>query len=147
MLSGPIAVHGRLLIGRDQGRVQILVDDPNVSRIHAQVQSKHGRLEITDLNSTNGTFHNGRLIETVTALKSGDRIDIGPMSFACDGQNLIAKSRANNVELVGRNIRRIVPDRLTGKPLTLLDGVNLRCRHPEHSQPRATAGDNRAGDP
>lgn len=131
MPSGSIAVHGQLLIGRDKGQVQILVDDPNVSRIHAQVQSKHGRIEITDLKSTNGTFHNGRQIETVTALKPGDRIDIGPMSFVCDGQNLIAKSRANNVELVGRSIRRIVPDRLTGMPLTLLDGINLVIRPKE----------------
>ncbi|MBM3758510.1 MAG: FHA domain-containing protein, partial [Acidobacteria bacterium] len=36
-LGGPITIRGRMMIGRDQGRVQIHLDDPNVSRMHAQI--------------------------------------------------------------------------------------------------------------
>ena len=127
-LSGPITVRGQMLIGRDQARVQVHLDDPNVSRIHAQVLAKPGGIEINDLNSTNGTFVNGRRIESAVTLTTGDRVDIGPVTLICDEQVLIPRSRANNVELLGRNLRRVVTDRSTGQPLILLDGVNVVFR-------------------
>ena len=127
-LGGPITVRGQMLIGRDQGRVQIHLDDPNVSRIHAQVLAKSGGIEISDVNSANGTFVNGRRIEAALTLRTGDRVDIGPVTLVCDGQVLIPRSRANNVELIGRDICRVVTDRSTGLPLVLLDGINVVIR-------------------
>ncbi len=127
-LEKSISVRGQMLIGRDKDRVQIPLDDPNVSRIHAQVVAKPGGIEINDLNSANGTFLNGRRIATAVMLRTGDRVDIGSVTFVCNGQSLMPRSRANNVELIGRNIRRIVTDRSTGKPLVLLDGVNVVIR-------------------
>lgn len=47
------------------------------SRRHAVVAWQGGRVVLRDLGSTNGTFLNGRRIETETALESGDRITIG----------------------------------------------------------------------
>jgi ABC transport system ATP-binding/permease protein len=126
--SGPVHVLNQMLIGRDKGRVQIHLDDRNVSRMHAQIFAKPEGLEINDLTSTNGTFVNGQRIESAVKLTTGDRIDIGPATLICDGQVLHIRSRANNIELIGRDIRHEVTDRATRKPLELLDGINVVIR-------------------
>lgn len=130
-IQEPFVVQGQMLVGRDQDRVLIHLPHPNVSRVHAQIRSRAGAVEISDLNSANGTFVNGRRIETTVTLRTADRIDIGPFSLLFDGKRLVPGSRANNVELVARNLKRVVPDRTTGRPLTILDGVSLVVRPKE----------------
>jgi pSer/pThr/pTyr-binding forkhead associated (FHA) protein len=64
------------LIGRGSD-VDLLVDDDGVSRRHAKIlREPDGTLKIHDLQSTNGTFLNGKRIE-VEALREGDRVRIG----------------------------------------------------------------------
>ena len=54
-----------------------MIDDPNVSRRHAELRrSGNGDWQIVDLGSTNGVKVNGRRIDQV-ALRDGDRITIG----------------------------------------------------------------------
>ena len=48
-------------------RAQIRLDDSNVSRMHAVIEvTSGGKVEIADLNSTNGTFVNGEKITRST---------------------------------------------------------------------------------
>ena len=64
-------------VGRDDD-CDIVVDSPEISRLHAQLQvSPNGRLEITDQGSLNGTFVNGRRI-TAEPLRRGDKVRLGP---------------------------------------------------------------------
>ncbi|MHC4176010.1 MAG: ATP-binding cassette domain-containing protein, partial [Planctomycetota bacterium] len=63
--------------------------------------------------------------------RPGDRIDVGPYALFFDGQSLSSRSRVNNVELVCRNLRRVVKDRTSGRPLTLLDDITLVVRPKE----------------
>jgi hypothetical protein len=58
---------------------QIVVGDPNVSRLHAEIRpSEHGSgWEVADLGSTNGTRLNGTQIRTPTLLRSGDEVTVG----------------------------------------------------------------------
>ena len=72
---------------------------------------------IADLGSSNGTYVNGMRLSRPTALNSGDRIDIGPFSLQFDGTGLRSRSRANNVELTARGLKRVVQDRASGRPL------------------------------
>lgn len=130
-LKDPFLVQGQMLVGRDPDRVRIHLPHPNVSRIHAQIRARAGAVEISDLNSANGTFVNGRRVETTVTLRTGDRIDIGPFSLVFDGKRLLPGSRANNVELVARNLKRVVADRTSGLPLTVLDDVSLVVRPKE----------------
>ena len=51
--------------------------DPEVSRRHCRIVQQKGEYFIEDLNSTNGTFVNGRRIYEITRLSSGDIIDFG----------------------------------------------------------------------
>jgi hypothetical protein len=54
---------------------QIVIDDPRVSRNHAQLRSVRGRFVLFDLNSTGGTYVNGIQISQ-QALKPGDVISL-----------------------------------------------------------------------
>lgn len=54
----------------------LVIDDPRVSRHHAQITFRHSHYLLRDQRSTNGTFVNDQPIETVV-LASGDRVSIG----------------------------------------------------------------------
>ncbi len=64
-----------VVLGRLAG-CDIVIDDPNVSRKHAEVRREDGQVVIRDLGSTNGTLVNGSpTLER--RLSDGDRITIG----------------------------------------------------------------------
>ena len=65
----------RLLIGRSRD-CDVTVEDPNVSRRHAELRNEDGRWIITDLGSTNGVKVNGRRVEQA-ALEPGDELVFG----------------------------------------------------------------------
>ncbi len=57
------------------------VDRPLVSRRHCRVIAHpDGRLEVVDLDSTNGTFVNGRRVARAW-LGPGDRLTVGRVAF------------------------------------------------------------------
>lgn len=122
----PIGTGG--VIGRAAGQVEFVLDHPHVSRRHARLTTTDGRVLLHDLGSANGTFVNGRRVTRQLALDRGDRIDVGPFSMEFDGAALVSRSRSNNIELTARQLKRVVKDRSTGKPLTLLDDVSLVFR-------------------
>jgi pSer/pThr/pTyr-binding forkhead associated (FHA) protein len=63
-------------VGRATG-ADFIVDAPLVSRVHCRLTvAPDGTLEVRDLESTNGTFVNGKRIERAR-LKSGDRLGVG----------------------------------------------------------------------
>ena len=124
-LDRAFVLSGQMLIGRDSDRAQICLHHPHVSRLHARIVLRGKTAILVDLNSANGTFVNGRRIVADTTLRPGDRIDIGPYRLAFDGTALASSSRDNNVELVCRNLKRVVRDRASGRPLTLLDDITL----------------------
>ena len=64
-----------LTVGRDT-KNDIVLDDRRVSRRHAEVRLRLGRYTLYDLQSTNGTFVNGRRIAEMV-LSDDDRITIG----------------------------------------------------------------------
>ncbi len=64
-----------VLIGRDP-QSDLVLDDRRVSRKHAEIRLRLGRYTLYDLQSTNGTFVNGRRIAE-KVLDDGDRLAIG----------------------------------------------------------------------
>ena len=65
-----------LTIGRDR-TLQLVLEDPEVSRRHARLETQNGTVFLRDLESSNGTFLNGRKLEHTIELREGDEIDIG----------------------------------------------------------------------
>jgi len=68
-----------IFIGREK-KCQIELDDPSVSRQHAQIEFSQSSFSITDLNSCNSTFINDNKINK-QILASGDLIRIGHTIF------------------------------------------------------------------
>jgi pSer/pThr/pTyr-binding forkhead associated (FHA) protein len=72
LLVGPSGVT----MGRSR-QCDVVLDDPNVSRQHAEVRPRGGSWVLTDLGSTNGSRLNGRDVERSEVLRSGDEIELG----------------------------------------------------------------------
>ena len=65
-------------IGRSKENDVVLENDDNISRTHAEIfQDDEGRIFLTDLGSSNGTFVNGNKIEGSTLLKQLDIVKVG----------------------------------------------------------------------
>ena len=65
-----------IIIGRDPIH-PVAIDDIKISRDHARIFSENGQLLFEDLNSTNGSFINGRRVTKATKLRNGDLISLG----------------------------------------------------------------------
>jgi len=65
-----------VVLGRSR-EADVIVDDPNVSRRHAEVRPSGGSWIVRDLGSTNGVKVNGRRIQGPQSLKRGDVIELG----------------------------------------------------------------------
>jgi FHA domain len=70
-------LDGELTVGRGGGCQVVLTEDTFVPQVHARVFSRDGRTYVEDLGSRNGTFVNGKRIDTPTRLRRGDRIQFG----------------------------------------------------------------------
>jgi hypothetical protein len=71
-----IVGSGGATLGRSR-QCDVVVDDPNVSRTHAELRPRGGSWVLTDLGSTNGSSVNGRRIDAPTVVKPGDEIELG----------------------------------------------------------------------
>lgn len=69
-----------IVVGRDDG-VDILIDNPSVSRRHAEFRMEGGSWVVEDLGSSNGTFMGGQKIEGPRRLSIGDEIGLGKFSI------------------------------------------------------------------
>lgn len=65
-----------IVIGRDEEATVVLADE-SLSRRHARFVKLHGRYFIQDLDSTNGSFVDGRRITEAEALEDGARVQLG----------------------------------------------------------------------
>jgi len=64
------------VIGRSRG-CDIVLEDPGVSRRHAEIRPAQEGWMIRDLGSTNGVYLNRSPIDGPTELRSGDHIELG----------------------------------------------------------------------
>ena len=71
-------------IGRSE-ESEIVLLDPGVSRAHAIIEVAGGKALVRDLGSTNGTFLNGRRVET-GSLRDGDELRFGNTRMRVEGQ-------------------------------------------------------------
>jgi Protein of unknown function (DUF3662)/Inner membrane component of T3SS, cytoplasmic domain len=76
LVVGPAGVT----LGRSR-QADVVLNDPNVSRQHAEVRPRGGSWVLTDLGSTNGSRINGRSVEGSEVIKPGDEIELGATSL------------------------------------------------------------------
>jgi len=108
-----------LRIGRSDGN-EVVVSDLTVSRFHAELRRQApGRYEITDLDSHNGTFLNGRRISTASVTEN-DVIGIGLATFRLVGDELQEFIDTGDISLDARGLTVRLPG---GK--VILDDVSF----------------------
>jgi hypothetical protein len=69
-----------LVIGREGGN-EVRIEDNFASGRHARVFDHDGLVFLEDMNSTNGTYLNGRRVDGQEPLNPHDRIQIGDTEF------------------------------------------------------------------
>jgi pSer/pThr/pTyr-binding forkhead associated (FHA) protein len=64
------------VVGRDK-TADLVLRDPEVSRRHVRFEGHEAVVYLQDLNSSNGTFLNGRRVTSAIEVREGDEIDVG----------------------------------------------------------------------
>ena len=73
-----ISLEQQVCIIGASSATDVFIDNPFVSRMHAQIVVENDQYRVRDLDSRNGTFINGtRISGEGTRLRSGDRIELG----------------------------------------------------------------------
>jgi predicted component of type VI protein secretion system len=69
-----------IIVGREDG-ADVVIDNPSVSRRHAEIRLGDKGWEVVDLGSSNGTFIRGNKIQGPQAIGLGDEIGLGKFSI------------------------------------------------------------------
>src|SRR6187401_3832405 len=92
--------RSEISVGRVQGN-DLMLPKGNVSKRHARLIYRDGRFIVTDLNSTNGTYVNGRKITQATIVREGDRIYIGDFVLRIEASQAASAVRAPSGDYTG----------------------------------------------
>ena len=88
-------------IGR-QPDCAVQLNVARISRVHAEIRrDDNSFLQLVDLGSTNGTFVNGRRIETATVLVSGDVIHVGDQEMRLVEQEPVVSQPSDAMTQIG----------------------------------------------
>lgn len=90
-----------IYIGRDPKKCQIILDDPEVSTVHAVIKKNAIDVTLEDLNSSNGTILNGERINKAQ-LSTGDEFVIGSTSFTLETQSDLLDAESDRLMPVER---------------------------------------------
>ena len=132
--SGPhkgkaIPVPGaQLVIGRAEG-CHLRPASPAVSNKHTAVVVRGGKVFVSDLGSTNGTFVNDAQVSGEVEVKAGDRLKVGPLDFTID----VAASTA-------AGMKPVAPP----KPAAAAETANAAALNPTPAEGQPPAADKAA---
>lgn len=116
-----------VVIGRSQP-ADWVVSDTQVSRSHCRVSVARDTVFVADLDSSNGTYVDGRRVTGKAALPVGARLQVGRHVLEhewCTRQEVEeAQARENDVEKAGQYIQSLLPKPLRTGPV-LCDWVLL----------------------
>lgn len=91
-----------IYIGRDPKKCQIVLDDPEVSTVHAVIRKNNIEITLEDLNSSNGTILNAERINRAT-LATGDEFVIGSTSFSLETRSDLLEAESDRLMPVEKN--------------------------------------------
>jgi hypothetical protein len=88
-IAGPadgmsVPLEGEFKIGRDATQCLVHLDEPIVSRVHAQVARNAGGLSVKRLSQTVPLYVNGQSVEEAR-LAPGDQLQVGSSVFVVEG--------------------------------------------------------------
>ncbi|MEO8704980.1 MAG: ATP-binding cassette domain-containing protein [Kofleriaceae bacterium] len=106
-----------LTIGRSG--TDIVLEQPLVSRRHADLKWEHGKHVLYDHDSANGTFVNGHRVRGSVALAPNDVVQIGTFRLTYDGDSLDSFDQRGAVRLDAANVERKIGNKVLLAPTTL----------------------------
>lgn len=84
-----LLAEGETVVGRD-AKAGLALEDARISRRHALLTRSGSRVVVSDLGSRNGTFLNGRRVDSVAQrLTPGDVLKVGDFTLVFDPQGAI----------------------------------------------------------
>src|SRR6185437_5473858 len=72
-----------VIIGRSRG-CAVRIPSNEVSRQHCRLRLEGGLVTVEDLESVNGTFLNGQLVNEPQLVQPGDELEVGPAKFVVE---------------------------------------------------------------
>lgn len=125
----------QLIAGRSRN-CDVSVKDPSVSRRHAHLTPRGGKILVQDLGSSNGTFVNGERVEGTAELAGGDVLALGDaeLQVRVEAPSELATIRMEDLDLP--------PDQM-GEATSVLMSESMRLAQstldPEPKPPEAPA--------
>jgi len=101
MLGSRFIEHARLTIGRASGN-DIQLDDPSVSKLHAQVEVVGKDHILLDLGSSNGTYVNGERVSR-QLLRHGDVIELCDFQIRYVDHRTVVSAEGDRTMVVPRS--------------------------------------------
>jgi serine phosphatase RsbU (regulator of sigma subunit) len=106
-----------LSIGRDPAR-DVVLADPDVSRLHAQISLIDDRVIVEDQHSTNGTFIDGRAVTGPALLADGSLLTVGQQVLKLERRNKREVERSQEIQRdldkASQYVRSLLPAPLIG---------------------------------
>jgi serine phosphatase RsbU (regulator of sigma subunit) len=100
---------------------EVTIASPDISRRHCRVEIQGDVAIVADLNSTNGTFIDGKKLDRPTRLRSGARFTLGSFPVRYERRDLadIAQEAEHNADLKRAEdyVRAILPQPITAGPV------------------------------
>ena len=97
-----------ITIGRTAGN-DIIIRNPQLSRQHAEIRQRGQEWELVDLDSTNGTYVNGKRITAPQVLRPRDRIVLGETVLVVQGPPEVERPRGEAATTAPRGPVRSAP--------------------------------------
>jgi serine phosphatase RsbU (regulator of sigma subunit) len=107
---------GTLTLGRDPAQ-NVVLTDPDISRVHARLTLTHDRVIVEDLAPTNGTFIDGQAISGAAVLAEGSLLGLGQHLLKLERRSRREVERAEqmrrDIDRACHYVRSLLPDPLT----------------------------------
>ncbi len=94
-----LADEGVVVLGRDEG-CDVLLADAGISKRHARLELRDGRVVLSDLGSKNGTRLGGQRIAGPTPLSAGEVFEVGPVTLVLNRVKESAKDEETTAPIV-----------------------------------------------
>lgn len=107
LLGSRFIEDARLTIGRASGNV-IQLDDPSVSKLHAQVEVIGNDHILLDLGSANGTYVNGERISR-HLLRHGDVVEVSEFKIRYVDHRTVVSSEGDRTMVIDRPLTTATP--------------------------------------
>ena len=114
-----------LTIGRNPSN-DVVIQHPAVSAFHGIISRFDGSIYVTDLNSRNGIFVNGKRIKSRKTLNYNDRLRIASYNLIFNQDETFTPiDEAGNIRIDAVNICQVVKDQTIRQKRNLLNNISI----------------------